>query len=162
MLNRIAYAVAVLVFTATTAAAGMNKTVVDVAASDGRFDTLVKAVQAADLAETLGGDGPFTVFAPTDEAFSKLPDGTLESLLKPENKDKLTAILTYHVLATKVMAGDIAGKQVDAETVNGTDLSIDATGGGVTAGGAEVVIPDVAASNGVIHVVDSVILPPES
>jgi uncharacterized surface protein with fasciclin (FAS1) repeats len=162
MLRRIATACAVLMLTATTAAAGMSKTVVDVAAGDDRFETLVQAVQAAGLAETLSGDGPFTVFAPTDDAFAELPEGTLESLLKPENKDRLTAILTYHVLPAKVMAGDIAGKELAADTVNGAKLPVDATGDSVTVGGATVIAADVTASNGVIHVVDSVILPPES
>ncbi len=133
--------------------------IVDVAVANGSFTTLVAAVQAADLVDTLRGDGPFTVFAPTDEAFAALPDGTLDSLLLPENKDQLTQILTYHVLAGKVMAGDIAGKQLEADTVANIKLPIDATDG-VVVGGANVVTADVAASNGVIHVVDAVILPP--
>jgi uncharacterized surface protein with fasciclin (FAS1) repeats len=163
MLHRIAIAAAALMIASAPAAAGMmKKTVVEVAAGDDRFETLVAAVEAAGLAERLSGDGPFTVFAPTDEAFGKLPEGTLDSLLKPENKDRLTAILTYHVLPAKVMSGDIAGKQLDVDTVNGAKLPVDATGDGVAVGGAQVVAADVGASNGVIHVVDQVILPPES
>ena len=162
MLKAVTLGLAAAVVAAGTAVAGMGKTVVDVAAGDDRFTTLVAAVKAADLAGTLQGDGPFTVFAPTNEAFDKLPEGTVASLLEPGNKDKLRAILTYHVLPAKVMAGDVTGKQVSAETVNGAMLDVDGTGDGVTAGGARVVAADVGASNGVIHVVDSVIMPPES
>jgi uncharacterized surface protein with fasciclin (FAS1) repeats len=140
----------------------MNKSVVDVAAGDDRFETLVQAVQAADLAETLSGEGPFTVFAPTDDAFAKLPEGTVENLLKPENRDQLRAILTYHVVPEEVPSSAIAGKTVQADTVNGKPLAIDASGGGVKVGNANVVAADVSASNGVIHVVDTVIMPPES
>ncbi len=132
--------------------------IVDTAVAAGSFKTLVAAVQAADLVDTLKGDGPFTVFAPTDEAFAKLPDGTVESLLKPENKEKLQAILTYHVVAGKVMAADITGKTMDAASVNGKTLSVDGTNG-VTVNGATVVSADVSASNGVIHVIDAVLLP---
>ena len=163
MLKALTLALAGAVVAVSTAMAGMGgKTVVDVAANDGRFTTLVAAVKAAGLAETLQGEGPFTVFAPTDAAFEKLPEGTVENLLEPENKEKLQAILTYHVLPAKVMAGDIKGKQVSADTVNGTKLDVNATNGGVMAGGAKVIAADIAASNGVIHVVDTVILPPES
>lgn len=133
--------------------------IVDTAVSAGSFNTLVAAVQAADLVETLKSEGPFTVFAPTDEAFAKLPAGTVESLLKPENKDKLVAVLTYHVIAGEVMSADIAGKKLEAGTVQGTTVDIDATGGGVTVDGANVIAADVDASNGVIHVIDAVILP---
>ncbi len=133
------------------------KTIVGVAADSGQFNTLVAAVKAAGLVETLNGAGPFTVFAPTDEAFAKLPAGTVETLLKPENKEKLTAILTFHVLAGKVMAGDV--KTMDAKTVNGKEASIKVDGGKVTIGAATVVKTDIAASNGVIHVIDTVLIP---
>ncbi len=131
--------------------------IVAVASSAGSFNTLVAAVKAAGLVETLQGKGPFTVFAPTDEAFAKLPAGTVESLLKPENKAKLIAILTYHVVPGKVLAADVTTSQ--APTVNGQKLPLVVAGGKVSAGSANVVATDVAASNGVIHVVDSVILP---
>lgn len=132
--------------------------IVDTAVAAGSFNTLVAAVQAAGLVDTLKGDGPFTVFAPTDEAFSKLPAGTVESLLEPGNKEKLQAILTYHVVAGKVMSADISGKTMDTATVNGQNIAIDATDG-VTINGANVVTADVEASNGVIHVLDTVLLP---
>jgi uncharacterized surface protein with fasciclin (FAS1) repeats len=131
--------------------------IVAVASSAGTFNTLVAAVKAAGLVETLQGPGPFTVFAPTDDAFAKLPAGTVESLLKPENKDKLTAILTYHVLPGKVKAADV--KTMKAKTVNGKELSLQVKDGAVTADQAKVVKTDIGASNGVIHVVDSVIIP---
>lgn len=133
--------------------------IVDVAASNENFSTLVAAVQAAGLEETLRGDGPFTVFAPTNEAFANLPEGTLDNLLKPENKEKLAAILTYHVLAGKTKAADIAGQTLEVATVNGANVEVDGVDG-VTVGGATVVTPDIAASNGVIHVIDAVLLPP--
>lgn len=132
--------------------------IVDTAVSAGSFKTLAKALQAAGLVDTLKGAGPFTVFAPTDEAFAKLPAGTLEDLLKPENKQKLTAILTYHVVPGKVMAADVT-KVKNAKTVNGQSLTIAASGGSVTIDNARVVKTDVMASNGVIHVIDTVILP---
>jgi len=131
--------------------------IVAVASGAGSFNTLVAAVKAADLVETLQGKGPFTVFAPTDEAFAKLPAGTVENLLKPENKEKLVAILTYHVVPGKVMAADV--KTMMAKTVNGQELSIKAAYGKVMINEAKVVKTDVAASNGVIHVIDTVILP---
>ena len=131
--------------------------IVDIAAADGRFSTLVTAVQAADLVSTLKGEGPFTVFAPTDEAFAKLPKGTVEDLLKPENKAKLVSILTYHVVPGKVMAADV--KTMKAKTVNGQSLDVKVNDGTVTVDNAKVVKTDVAASNGVIHVIDSVVLP---
>jgi len=131
--------------------------IVAVASSPGSFKTLVAAVKAAGLVETLQGKGPFTVFAPTDDAFAKLPAGTVEDLLKPENKEKLVAILTYHVLPGKVMAADV--KTMKAKTVNGKELSIKVEGGSVTVDNAKVVKTDVAASNGVIHVIDTVVLP---
>jgi len=133
------------------------KDIVDIAVEAGSFTTLVAAVQAAGLVDTLKGEGPFTVFAPTDEAFAALPAGTVEGLLKPENKDQLTAILTYHVIPAKVMSGDLSNG-MSATTVQGSDVKI-MTEGGVTIDGANVVSADIEASNGVIHVIDSVILP---
>jgi len=138
-------------------AGGHSKDIVDTAVSAGSFTTLVAAVQAAGLVETLKGEGPFTVFAPTDDAFAALPEGTVETLLKPENKDQLTAILTYHVVPGKVMSTDLSDNMM-APTVQGGDLTI-MTGGGVTVNGANVISADVMASNGVIHVIDQVILP---
>lgn len=152
---------AILAFVLAPAAyaGGMaKKDIVDTAKEAGNFTTLVKALDAAGLVETLKGEGPFTVFAPTDEAFGKLPEGTVQDLLKPENKDKLTAILTYHVVPGKVMAGDIKGKETQADTVEGTKLSIDATDG-VMVGDAKVTKADIEASNGVIHVIDAVLMP---
>ena len=132
--------------------------IVDTAVSAGSFNTLVAAVQAAGLVDTLKGDGPFTVFAPTDEAFAALPEGTVETLLLPENKDQLVSILTYHVVPAKVMSGDIAGKRAKVLTVQGDRLSVNAKRG-VKVNDAKVVQADIEASNGVIHVVDTVILP---
>jgi len=140
-------------------AGGHSKDIVDTAVGAGSFGTLVAAVQAAGLVDTLKGDGPFTVFAPTDAAFAALPAGTVDELLKPENKDKLTAILTYHVVAGKVMSGDLSDG-LSAATVNGANITI-GTMGGVTVNGANVTQADIEASNGVIHVIDAVILPPE-
>ena len=136
------------------------KTIVDIAVSDGRFTTLVAALQAAGLVETLQGAGPFTVFAPTDEAFAKLPAGTVEDLLKPENKDKLVQILTYHVVAGKVMAAD-AAKLTSAETVAMLPITIKAEMDKVMINNATVVLADVVASNGVIHVIDTRSLTPQ-
>ncbi|MEM7146561.1 MAG: fasciclin domain-containing protein [Verrucomicrobiota bacterium] len=141
-----------------TAGAG-EKDIVDTAAGADDFKTLVAAVTAAELVETLKGDGPFTVFAPTNEAFAKLPDGTLETLLKPENKDKLIAILTYHVVPGKVMAADVAAGEV--ATVNGAKATI-SVDDGVKIDQANVVQTDIETSNGVIHVIDAVILPEDS
>lgn len=135
-----------------------QKDIVDTAAGAGSFNTLVAAVQAADLVSTLKSPGPFTVFAPTDDAFAALPAGTVENLLKPENKDQLVAILTYHVIAGEVMSSDIAGKKLEAPTVQGSNLAIDATAG-VVVNDANVVAADVDATNGVIHVIDKVLLP---
>ena len=132
-------------------------TIVDVASGAGNFSTLVAAVTAADLVETLSGEGPFTVFAPTDEAFAALPAGVLDGLLLPENKDLLIQILTYHVVSGKVMAADVTDG--DVATVEGSTIKL-GTMGGVTVNGANVVTADVAASNGVIHAIDTVILPP--
>ena len=133
--------------------------IVDTAVAAGSFKTLVTAVQAAGLVDTLKGKGPFTVFAPTDAAFAKLPAGTVEDLLKPENKEKLVAVLTYHVVPGKVMAADIAGKETMAKTVQGSEAKIVANDSGVMIDGAKVVTADVAADNGIIHVIDNVILP---
>jgi len=138
-------------------AGGHSKDIVDTAVGAGSFTTLVAAVQAAGLVDTLKGEGPFTVFAPTDEAFAALPEGTVEMLLKPENKDQLVAILTYHVVSGKVKSGDLSNNMM-ATTVQGSDVTI-MTEGGVTVNGANVTSADIEASNGVIHVIDAVILP---
>jgi uncharacterized surface protein with fasciclin (FAS1) repeats len=135
-----------------------KKDIVDTAVSAGSFNTLVAAVKAAGLVETLKGKGPFTVFAPTDDAFKKLPPGTIEDLLKPENKEKLKGILTYHVVSGKVMAKDVT-KIKSAKTVQGQSLTITAKDGGVMVDNAKVVKTDIACSNGVIHVIDTVVLP---
>ncbi len=135
-----------------------QKDIVDTAVSAGSFNTLAAALEAAGLVDTLKGDGPFTVFAPTDEAFAALPEGTVETLLKPENKDQLIAVLTYHVVPGSVKAADVA-KLDSAATVNGESVAIAATDAGVTIDNAHVVIADIEASNGVIHVIDAVILP---
>lgn len=131
--------------------------IVDTAVAAGSFNTLVAAVQAAGLVETLKGEGPFTVFAPTDEAFAKLPAGTVENLLKPENKDQLVAVLTYHVVPGKVMAADV--KPGEVKTVQGSTAEITAADGKVMIDNAQVVKTDIVTSNGVIHVIDQVILP---
>jgi transforming growth factor-beta-induced protein len=135
-----------------------QKDVVDTAVGAGDFTTLVTAIKAADLVETLKGKGPFTVFAPTDEAFAKLPAGTVENLLKPENKQKLVSILTYHVVPGKVMASEVV-KLADAKTVNGQSLTITVEGEMVMVDSAKVVKTDIECSNGVIHVIDAVVLP---
>ena len=132
--------------------------IVDTAVSAGQFETLVTAVKAAGLVEVLKGEGPFTVFAPTDEAFAKLPAGTVQDLLKPENKEQLVAVLTYHVVPGKIMSSDIAGKTVEVKTVQGSELSVNATKG-VMVDNAQVIGADIETSNGVIHVIDSVVLP---
>jgi uncharacterized surface protein with fasciclin (FAS1) repeats len=144
--------------TALIASSHTKKDIVDTAVSAGSFNTLVAAVQAAGLAETLKGEGPFTVFAPTDDAFAKLPEGTLNDLLKPENKDKLTAILTYHVVSGKVMAKDVMMMK-EAKTVNGQSVMVSMQAETVMIDNAKVVQADVECSNGVIHVIDTVILP---
>jgi len=155
------FASALVVALVATSAAGLRanepqpRDIVDTAVAAGNFKTLAKALEAAGLIETLKGAGPFTVFAPTDEAFAKLPAGTLDALLK--DKAKLTAILTYHVVAGKVMAADVV-KLKEAKTVQGQSIKIDTTSG-VKVDGANVVKTDIACSNGVIHVIDSVILP---
>ncbi len=139
-------------------AGNYGKDIVDTAVKAGQFNTLVAAVKAAGLVDTLKGDGPFTVFAPTDEAFAKLPAGTVEDLLKPENKDKLVSVLTYHVVPGKVMSGDIKGKVLSVETAQGSKIDINATSG-VMVDNANVVTADITAANGVIHVIDQVVLP---
>lgn len=135
-----------------------KKDIVDTAIGAGSFNTLVAAVKAADLVDTLKGKGPFTVFAPTDEAFAKLPAGTLDDLLKPENKAKLQGILTYHVVSGKVMAADVVNLK-SAKTVQGQDLTIAVAGDTVKVDNAKVIQTDIACSNGVIHVIDTVVLP---
>jgi uncharacterized surface protein with fasciclin (FAS1) repeats len=150
-----------MVFMSTTAliaSSHSKKDIVDTAVSAGSFKTLVAAVTAADLAETLKGEGPFTVFAPTDDAFAKLPAGTVEDLLKPENKDKLTSILTYHVVSGKVMAKDVMTLK-EAKTVQGGMVDISMEADTVMIDNAKVVQADVECSNGVIHVIDTVIMP---
>ena len=132
--------------------------IVDTAVAAGSFTTLVAAVQAAGLVETLKGAGPFTVFAPSDDAFAALPAGTVGELVKPENKDKLTAILLLHVLPGAIKSTDVAGKQLDATTAGGSTVHVDGTNG-VTVDGAKVVTADIVCSNGIIHVIDAVILP---
>ena len=135
-----------------------RKTIVEVAVDAGQFTTLAAALEAADLIDTLQGDGPFTVFAPTDDAFAALPAGTVESLLKPENRDQLVAVLTYHVVPGKVTAADVVTLD-EAKTVNGASIDISTENGSVYINDATVVAADVDASNGVIHVIDTVILP---
>ena len=156
LLQKLVFAIA-LVLPLSMANAG-QKDIVDTAVGAGSFKTLVAAVQAAGLVDTLKGDGPFTVFAPTDEAFANLPDGTVETLLKPENRDQLVAVLTYHVVPGKVMSSDIAGKTADVATVEGSTIAVNATDG-VKINDATVVTADIESSNGVIHVIDKVILP---
>lgn len=151
-----AIALSLVPFVNTTAKAA-DETVVAIAAGNPDFSTLVAAIKAADLAETLSGAGPFTVFAPTNAAFDKLPKGTVEDLLKPENKAKLAAVLTYHVVAGKVLAADVKTGMV--KTVQGTDLEVKVTTAGVTVNDAKVVKTDIVGSNGVIHVIDTVVLP---
>lgn len=147
--------VAPFVFTAVSSQAA---DIVDTAVEAGQFETLVAAIQAAGLVETLKSEGPFTVFAPTDEAFAKLPAGTVDDLLKPENKDQLAAILTYHVVPGKTMSGDLAGQTLEVASVQGDTISIDATDG-VKVDEATVVTADIETDNGVIHVIDIVIMP---
>jgi uncharacterized surface protein with fasciclin (FAS1) repeats len=143
---------------ASTDASGEPGTIVDVAVGAGTFNTLVAAVGAAGLAETLSGEGPYTVFAPTDDAFAALPEGLVDALLLPENKDALVAILTYHVLAAEVPSSDVAPG--DVETVQGETITISVDGTTVMVNDATVTAVDVEASNGVIHVIDSVLVPP--
>lgn len=153
-----------LTMAASTAGAafamGHSKDIVDTAAEAGTFETLLAAATAADLVDALKGEGPLTVFAPTDDAFAALPEGTVESLLLPENKDQLIAILTYHVVAGKVMSTDLTD-DMTATTLQGGDITIDLDNG-VMVNSANVISADIETSNGVIHVIDAVILPPES
>ena len=147
----------------TAAIAGMKKDIVDTAVSAGTFETLVAAVTAADLAETLKSEGPFTVFAPTNDAFAALPAGTVDSLLLPENKDQLVSILTYHVVPGQITAGDVLGTRQQVTTVQGGTLDVNGQvgklGTGVKVNNANVIQPDIFASNGVIHAIDAVLLP---
>jgi uncharacterized surface protein with fasciclin (FAS1) repeats len=168
MLVKIQKALQVLLFVqlalvASQASAGeygkaKKKDIVDTAVAAGQFTTLAAALDAAGLVDTLKGDGPFTVFAPTDAAFAALPEGTVENLLKPENRDQLVAILTYHVVPGKVKAKDVV-KLDQATTVNGSDVTISVADSGVRIDNAKVLKTDISASNGVIHVIDAVILP---
>lgn len=141
-----------------TTQASASADIVDTAVAAGQFNILAAALDAAGLVDTLKGEGPFTVFAPTDAAFEALPDGTVENLLKPENREQLVAVLTYHVVSGEYPAARVVGMD-SAATVNGQALAIDASGGSVTVGGARVVTADVEASNGVIHVIDKVLIP---
>jgi len=141
-------------------AAMSDRDIVETAVAAGEFETLVAAVQAAGLVETLKGDGPFTVFAPTDEAFAQLPDGTVTELLRPENRERLAAILTYHVVPGRVMASEVVGLD-QAETVEGQSVSFSVEDGTAYVQGAEIISTDIQASNGVIHVIDEVLLPRE-
>jgi uncharacterized surface protein with fasciclin (FAS1) repeats len=163
IMSKVSAVLACAVFAAAVSAPALraaDKDIVDTAVSAGSFNTLAKALKAAGLVETLKGPGPFTVFAPTDEAFAKLPAGTLDTLLKPENRDKLRRILTYHVVPSKVTSAEVT-KLRSAKAVSGDTIAIAARDGAVTVDNAKVVKADVAASNGVIHVIDSVILPKE-
>ena len=153
----IALTTAASLLAGTAFAGGHSKDIVDTAVEAGTFETLVAAVQAAGLVDTLKGEGPFTVFAPTDEAFAALPEGTVENLLLPENKDQLVAILTYHVVPGKVMSTDLMD-DMEAETVQGSSVTIDLDNG-VMVENASVTTADIETSNGVIHVIDTVILP---
>jgi uncharacterized surface protein with fasciclin (FAS1) repeats len=152
-----AAAAAVVLSLSVPARADAPGTIVEVAVGAGSFKTLVAAVKAAGLAEALSGPGPFTVFAPTDDAFAKLPPGTVDTLLKPENKEKLKAILLYHVVAGKVLSTDLKAGSV--KTLNGEDVTIDLSGGAPKVNDATVIKADIPASNGVIHVIDTVLLP---
>ena len=140
------------------AASATSKNIVETAVQSGKFNTLVAALKAAGLVNTLNGKGPFTVFAPSDTAFSKLPVGTVDGLLMPENKAKLVSILAYHVIPGKIMSGDIAGKKISVKTVQGSKISVDAMYG-VKINDSNVVSADIAATNGVIHVIDKVLIP---
>ena len=163
MTNKIGrLALAVLTVVGLTAgtmrASAANQDIVDTAVAAGSFNTLAAALEAADLVDTLKGPGPFTVFAPTDAAFEKLPAGTVETLLKPENKDQLVAVLTYHVVPGRIMAEDLSAKKQYVETVQGSTVEVVAFNG-VRVDDARVTSADIRASNGIIHVIDSVILP---
>jgi uncharacterized surface protein with fasciclin (FAS1) repeats len=160
-LGRIAAVAATVIGIAAGSASAYaaDKDIVDTAVAAGQFKTLAAALTAAGLVDTLKGPGPFTVFAPTDAAFAKLPAGTVDTLLKPESKAKLTAILTYHVVAGKVMAADVV-KLKEAKTVNGAMVAVKVDGGNVMINNAKVTTADIEASNGVIHVIETVLLPP--
>jgi uncharacterized surface protein with fasciclin (FAS1) repeats len=158
MIRKFVAAIVIAASTAAFAGAASAQNLVETAVGAGDFKTLVAAVKAAGLVETLSGPGPFTVFAPTDEAFAALPAGTVEDLLKPENKDKLISILTYHVVPGKVMSADIAGKEMMVSSVEGSKIDVNATKG-VMVDEANVTTADIEASNGVIHVIDKVIIP---
>ena len=151
-------AIASIVISPLIAVPASAKDIVDTAVAAGSFKTLVSAIKAAGLVETLQRPGPFTVFAPTDAAFAKLPAGTLNSLLKPENKAKLVAILTYHVVPGRTMSADLNGKDLRVKTVEGEEVTIDCRKG-VMVNNAHVINPDIAADNGVIHVIDTVLIP---
>ena len=157
-LRNLAAAAALAVSGVAMSAQAFAADVVDTAIAAGNFKTLVAAVQAAGLVDTLKGAGPFTVFAPTDEAFAKLPAGTVDDLLKPENKDKLVAILTYHVVPGKVMAADVAGKELMVKSVQGSEITVNGKDG-VMVDNAKVIKADIVTDNGVIHVIDAVIMP---
>lgn len=155
----LAAAVALGIAAASPVANAAGKDIVQTAVEAGQFNTLATALKAAGLVETLKGPGPFTAFAPTDAAFAKLPSGTVENLLKPENRDTLKAILTYHVVPGKVTAAEVV-RMDTAPTVNGKSLDVSTQGNAVTVNGARVTATDIQASNGVIHVIDTVIIPP--
>ena len=157
-IKKLVLAFALVMLPVVSNAMDHKKDIIDTAVANGSFKTLVAAVKAAGLVDTLKGKGPFTLFAPTDAAFSSLPKGTVANLLKPENKAKLVAILTHHVLAGAVTSKAVVGKKLSPKTVNGTSLSVDGTNG-VMVSGAKVVTADVEASNGIIHVIDKVLLP---
>ena len=161
LLNKCFHIVAIAVIALSvsiSAASATSKNIVETAVQSGKFNTLVAALKAAGLVNTLNGKGPFTVFAPSDTAFSKLPAGTVDGLLKPENKAKLVSILAYHVIPGKIMSGDIAGKKISVKTVQGSEISVDAMYG-VKINDSNVVSADIAATNGVIHVIDKVLMP---
>ena len=155
----VAAVVALPLSIATLGAKAKDADIVATAESAGSFTVLIQAVKAADLDETLKGEGPYTVFAPTDAAFAKLPDGKLDELLKPENKDELVELLSYHVVAGKITAADIAGKSASYETLAGSDVKVNAAGRTAKINHAAIQKPDIMASNGVIHVIDKVITP---
>ncbi len=156
--NRFAVAMLAVSGLSLSSVHAQDSDIVDVAAGAGTFNTLVAALQAADLVDVLRGDGPFTVFAPTDEAFAALPEGTVASLLEPANKDQLVAILLYHVVSGSVAAADVVGL-TSAATVNGASVTITVADGGVKIDNANVTATDILASNGIIHVIDAVIIP---
>ncbi len=158
-ITKILLGAVIALFTLTSTAKAQSKDIVDLAVGNDNLKTLVAAVKAGGLVDVLKGDGPFTVFAPTDEAFAALPKGTLESLLKPENKDKLVAILKYHVVSGKVMSTDLSNG-MKAGTVQGEKIKVWIGNGSVKINDAKVVAADVKAKNGVVHVIDKVILPP--